>query len=111
MNPTTRAPSGAGDVNRDSRMDLVARDASGVLWLYKGTGSARFASRVKIGSGWGIYNQLAAGADLNDDGKPDLVARDASGVLWLYKGTGAATAPFAKRSKIGGGWNIYNTIL
>jgi sugar lactone lactonase YvrE len=104
---------GAGDVNRDGRMDLVARDASGALWLYKGTGSTsstRFAPRVKVGGGWGIYNQLTSGTDLNDDGRPDLLARDASGVLWLYKGTGSATAPYATRVKIGTGWQIYNQL-
>ncbi|MYX38059.1 hypothetical protein GTY85_32465 [Streptomyces sp. SID8377] len=101
------------DLNDDGKPDLVARDASGVLWLYKGTGSATapYATRVKVGTGWKIYNQLSLAGDLTNDGKTDAVARDTSGVLWLYKGTGSATAPFAKRSKIGGGWNIYNTIL
>ncbi|MEV4334157.1 VCBS repeat-containing protein [Streptomyces sp. NPDC049597] len=104
---------GAGDANRDGRMDLVARDASGILWLYKGTGStgsARFATRTKIGGGWHIYNQLTAGADLNSDAKPDLLARDTSGVLWLYKGTGSTTAPYATRVKVGSGWQIYNQL-
>ncbi|MFF8841590.1 FG-GAP repeat domain-containing protein [Streptomyces sp. NPDC015127] len=105
---------GAGDVDRDGRMDLLARDASGALWLYKGTssstGSARFASRIKVGGGWQIYNQVTAGADLNDDGRPDLLARDASGVLWLYRGTGSSTAPYASRVKVGTGWQVYNQL-
>ncbi|MFC8275692.1 FG-GAP repeat domain-containing protein [Streptomyces sp. NPDC057271] len=106
---------GAGDLDRDGLMDLVARDKAGVLWLYQGTGSltsgARFKTRVKIGGGWSIYNQLAAGDDLNGDGRADLLARDASGMLWLYKGTGKATAPYAARTKVGGGWNIYNQLV
>ncbi|MGW1881299.1 FG-GAP-like repeat-containing protein, partial [Streptomyces sp. NPDC001970] len=57
-----------------------------------------------------IYNQLSATGDLTADGKSDLVARDTTGTLWLYRGTGNAAAPFATRTKIGGGWNIYNNI-
>ncbi|MFD8071873.1 FG-GAP repeat domain-containing protein [Streptomyces sp. NPDC059718] len=103
---------GGGDLNRDGKADLVARDKSGVLWLYKGTGSATapFAARTRIGTGWNTYSQLAGSADLTGDGKADLVARDKSGVLWLYKGTGSATAPFAARTRIGTGWNTYKQI-
>ncbi|WP_141726103.1 flagellar hook assembly protein FlgD, partial [Actinacidiphila rubida] len=43
---------GVRDVTGDGRADLLARDASGVLWLYKGTGSvsAPFTARVKVGA-------------------------------------------------------------
>ncbi|MDX2564540.1 VCBS repeat-containing protein [Streptomyces sp. TX20-6-3] len=105
---------GAGDLDRDSYMDLLARDKAGVLWLYMGTGSftgARFKTRVKVGSGWGTYNQLAGGADVTGDGRADLLARDKTGVLWLYRGTGSRTAPYATRTKIGAGWNSYNQLL
>lgn len=49
---------GAGDTNWDERSDLVARDKSGALWVYKGTGkaSAPFKAKEKIGnSGWNQY--------------------------------------------------------
>ncbi|OIJ99739.1 trypsin-like serine protease [Streptomyces colonosanans] len=48
----------SGDVTGDGKPDLLARDASGVLWLYKGTGvaSAPFGSRIKVGGGWGAFN-------------------------------------------------------
>ncbi|MEV5545200.1 trypsin-like serine protease [Streptomyces sp. NPDC052309] len=49
----------AGDVTGDGRPDLLARDTSGVLWLYKGTGSAgtaTFKTRIKVGGGWGAFN-------------------------------------------------------
>ncbi|MET9222053.1 MULTISPECIES: trypsin-like serine protease [unclassified Streptomyces] len=47
-----------GDITGDGKADLVARDASGTLWLYKGTGSASgpYAAKVKIGTGWNAYN-------------------------------------------------------
>ncbi|MBT2389052.1 trypsin-like serine protease [Streptomyces sp. ISL-1] len=91
--------------------DLVARDASGVLWLYQGKGDGTFATRTEIGPGWQIYQQLAGGGDLTGDGKADLVATDAAGALWLYEGTGDDPAPFAPRRKIGlAGWQHLNQL-
>ena len=102
-----------GDLTGDGKADLVARDAAGVLSLYKGTGSATapLAARTQIGTGWQIYNTLAGPSDLDRDGIGDLVARDAAGALWLYKGTGKATAPLAARTQIGKGWEIYNLLF
>ncbi|MEV6012558.1 FG-GAP-like repeat-containing protein [Streptomyces sp. NPDC051976] len=104
---------GTGDLTGDGRADLVARDSTGVLWLYRGTGSAGapFAGRARIGAGWNAYNQIVGTGDLTDDGRADLVARDSTGVLWLYRGTGSAGAPFAARTRIGGGWNAYNLLV
>ncbi|MCA1222783.1 N-acetylmuramoyl-L-alanine amidase [Streptomyces sp. 8L] len=101
-----------GDLTGDGRADLVAEDASGVLWLYQGTGSATapFARRTEIGSGWDTYNTIAGPSDLDRDGIGDLIARDKSGVLWFYRGTGSATAPFARRTEIGSGWGTYNLL-
>ncbi|MEU0404470.1 N-acetylmuramoyl-L-alanine amidase [Streptomyces sp. NPDC006197] len=103
---------GVRDLTGDSKPDLIAREKSGVLWLYKGTGTPTtpFAPRVKIGTGWQIYNDIVSTGDLTSDGKPDMIGRDATGALWLYKGTGSATAPYATRVKVGTGWQIYNSI-
>ncbi|MCM1951103.1 VCBS repeat-containing protein [Streptomyces sp. G2] len=94
--------------------DFVARDKSGVLWLYDVTGNGykpTIAGRKQIGGGWNTYTQLTGGSDLDGDGRPDLVAVDKAGALWFYKGTGNVAAPFAARKKIGtGGWGIYNRI-
>ncbi|WP_052499256.1 FG-GAP-like repeat-containing protein [Streptomyces vietnamensis] len=99
-----------GNVAGGAAPDLLARDASGVLWLYQGNGNGGFATRVKVGSGWNTYKQLTGGSDLNGDGRSDLLATDTTGALWFYKGTGSTTAPFAARVKVGGGWGIYNQI-
>lgn len=100
---------GKGDLTGDGRPDAVAQDASGVLWLYKGTGSASapWAARIKVGAGW-TYDAYAAVGDLTGDGRADLVTRDTSGNLWLYKGTGSQSAPYAARVKLGYGYGIYN---
>lgn len=99
------------DLDRDGRPDLLAADKTGVLWLYKGTGSinAPFAARVRIGSGWQIYNQITAVGDVAGTGAGDLVARDTAGVLWLYLGRGDGT--FAARTRIGTGWNAYSRLV
>ncbi|MFI1091304.1 N-acetylmuramoyl-L-alanine amidase [Streptomyces sp. NPDC020917] len=101
------------DLKASGTGDMVARDSSGALWYYQGTGkpSSPFKARVKVGPGWQIYNAMAGVRDVTGDGRPDLVARDSSGTLWLYQGTGSTTAPFAARVKIGAGWNAYNMLV
>ncbi|WP_137994049.1 FG-GAP repeat domain-containing protein [Streptomyces vilmorinianum] len=102
---------GGSDLTGDGKSDLLATDTSGGLYLYKGTGnwSAPFAPRVKIGYGWGIYNQITATGNIAGATAGDLVARDKDGVLWLYLGNGDGT--FATRIKIGGGWNTYTHLI
>ncbi|MGW7288666.1 FG-GAP repeat domain-containing protein [Streptomyces sp. NPDC054847] len=102
------SPSNLGGAAAD---DVIARDSSGVLWIYLGYGDGKLTSRTKVGSGWGIYNQITGKGDLTGDGRADIVARDGSGVLWLYKGTGNYKAPFQARTKIGAGWNMFNNIV
>ncbi|MFD0143732.1 MULTISPECIES: FG-GAP repeat domain-containing protein [unclassified Streptomyces] len=99
------------DLNGDGRPDLLATDTSGALYLYKGTGSATapYSARVKVGTGWGIFNQLTAVGNIAGTAAGDLIARDTSGVLWLYQGRGDGT--FAPRTRIGSGWNAYTHLV
>ncbi|MFI8947039.1 FG-GAP repeat domain-containing protein [Streptomyces sp. NPDC053750] len=101
----------AGNLGGAAPDDMIARDGSGVLWLYLGYADGKVAQRVKIGAGWNAYTHLAGKGDLTGDGKHDIVAKDGSGVLWLYKGTGNYKAPFAPRTKIGAGWNMFNDLV
>ncbi|MBY8879810.1 FG-GAP repeat domain-containing protein [Actinacidiphila acidipaludis] len=100
-----------GDMNGDGHPDLVARDTSGNLYLYKGTASGVFAPRVNIGHGYQIYDTIFGIPD-NDAQYPvvDLFARDKSGVLWRYE----AAAPggyMNVRERVGSGWNVYDAIV
>ncbi|MFK4196580.1 FG-GAP repeat domain-containing protein [Streptomyces sp. NPDC033754] len=99
------------DLTGDGRPDLVATDKSGYLWLYQATGNAKapFATRKRIGGGWGVYNQITATGNIGGGPAGDLVARDTSGVLWLYLGRGDGT--FAGRTRIGSGWNTYTDLV
>lgn len=78
-----------GDLNRDGREDVVARQTNGDLWFYPGT-NAGFGARAKLASGWGALREIAAVGDLNRDGYPDLVAIDGQS-LYLYPGQAGAT--------------------
>ena len=100
---------GRGDLTGDGRADLLARDSSGALWLYKGTGSSTkpFATKAKVGTGYSYTAYVPVG-DMTGDGRADLLARDSSGNMWLLKGTGSATKPLAARVKVGYGYNVYN---
>ncbi|MER5964417.1 VCBS repeat-containing protein [Streptomyces sp. NPDC002057] len=100
----------AGNLAGGTAGDFVARDASGVLWSYLGTGDGTLAARTSIGGGWNAYDKIAAGSDLTGDGRPDLVATDKAGVLYLYKATGNWKAPYAARTKLATGWNVYNQL-
>ncbi|WP_225801456.1 FG-GAP-like repeat-containing protein [Streptomyces sp. NK15101] len=103
---------GPGDLSGDGKGDLLARDRSGVLYLYKGNGAGTAVSaRVKVGSGWGAYDRLVGAGDHTGDGRTDLVARTPGGDLYLYAGTGVATTPFKARLKIGTGWNTYSKLV
>jgi hypothetical protein len=102
---------GAGDMNGDGRMDVVARrTSSGALYLYPGNGTGAWLPRVTIGSDWNRFSAVIGAGDVNGDGRADLLARERStGALWLYPGTG--TGSLASRVQIGSGWNGMTAIM
>ncbi|RCH65184.1 VCBS repeat-containing protein [Streptomyces sp. SDr-06] len=100
-----------GDLGGAPNDDLIARDKSGVLWLYTAKGDGSFTPPVKLGAGWGAMTKIAGRGDMNGDGKADIIAVDNSGTAWLYPGTGNWAAPFGNRVKLGGGWNTYNKLV
>ncbi|MFD3942651.1 FG-GAP repeat domain-containing protein [Streptomyces sp. NPDC058579] len=100
-----------GNLGGAAADDLLARDNAGKLYIYLGYGNGKVTGRTLVGAGWGSYTQIAGNGDLNNDGKADIVARDGAGILWLYKGTGNYKAPFQTRTKIGAGWNAFNSLV
>ncbi|MFE2010948.1 FG-GAP repeat domain-containing protein [Streptomyces sp. NPDC059491] len=103
---------GGSDVTGDGRPDLLGVNAAGVLWVHQGTGrdTAPFAAtRSSAGTGWGVYNEIAAVGNVAGAAAGDLVARDRAGVLWLHLGKGDGT--FAPRVRIGSGWNEYTQLV
>lgn len=87
----------AGNLAGAPAGDLVARDSSGVLWLYQGNGAGNFTSRVRIGGGWNAFSQLVGAGDVTGDGRPDLIAYGPNGT-YVYQSTGSTTAPFSRQT-------------
>ncbi|MFJ8106842.1 FG-GAP repeat domain-containing protein [Streptomyces sp. NPDC096132] len=100
-----------GDVTKDGRPDLLARNAStGAVYLYKGTSTGRLSSRVKLYDNWKTYKKVVGAGDLNGDGIGDLVAQDKSNNLYRYYGKGNGT--FSARVKLFSGWGgTYNALV
>ncbi|MBY8883049.1 hypothetical protein [Actinacidiphila acidipaludis] len=100
-------------VTANKLASLHARDASGVLWQYQGTGNRAtpFAKPTRVGGGWNAYTSVTTINGTAADGSGDVVARDTSGVLWYYRASGRADQPFAPRVRVGAGWNAYTAIF
>ncbi|MFP3461781.1 FG-GAP-like repeat-containing protein [Arthrobacter globiformis] len=96
------------DFNGDGRADVVSRDSSGTLWLYRGTGTGGFGAKTKVGTGWNSMTSIISAGDFNNDRKADVIARSSTGLLYLYKGNGIGG--FSGRVQIGTGWNSFTTI-
>ncbi len=97
------------DFNGDGTSDVIARDGSGALWLYRGNGYGGWkGGRTQIGVGWNGMTSIEAPGDFNGDGYADVIARDGNGVLWLYPGNGWGGLLGARQ--IGAGWNVMTSI-
>ncbi|WP_426567271.1 FG-GAP-like repeat-containing protein [Streptomyces canus] len=100
-----------GDVTKDGRPDLIARNPStGKVYLYKGTSTGKLAAPVKLYDNWKSYKKIIGVGDLNGDGIGDLLAQDTSNNLYRYIGRGNGT--FSARVKLFTGWGgTYNAVV
>ncbi|MFI8323312.1 FG-GAP repeat domain-containing protein [Streptomyces sp. NPDC085529] len=92
---------GVGDNTGDGVADVYARDFTGRLWFYAGTGdlSHPFSTRRYIGQGWGTYNQLVPA------GHGRLGARDNAGTVYTYTSRGGGILSPRVKSSDTGGWS------
>ncbi|RPF34641.1 VCBS repeat-containing protein [Streptomyces sp. TLI_185] len=100
-----------GDVTKDGRPDLIARNAStGTVYLYKGTSTGKLSARVTLYGDWRGYKKVVGAGDLNGDGIGDLLAQDRANTLYRYYGKGDGT--FGARAKLFSNWGgSYNALV
>ncbi|MGW1764251.1 hypothetical protein ACWCQL_09235 [Streptomyces sp. NPDC002073] len=94
-----------GDVNKDGRPDLVARDPkTGVLYLYTTTASGILAPRVSLGSGFKDYKKIVGA------GGGGLLLQDKGNELWRMNSDGSGK--FGARSLRAENWGAsYNAVV
>lgn len=103
------------DVTGDGYADVVARDATGRLWLFPNNHTAlpwSWTERGIVGADMN-YVDLMLFADLNLDGLDDLVVREPtlqSGTLWVVQRDRGATT-WTTRMWAGTGWNLAASLV
>ena len=99
-----------GDFDGDGYPDLIVRDRSGYLWLYRGNDAGTFSNvRTKIGTGWQNATAIFSVGDFDGDWDADLLGRGATGVLYSYSGNGAGT--LGPAHKLNAGWQKATFVL
>lgn len=87
---------------------ILAKDASGNLWLYQNTGLGDLAQRSMVASG--ISAVRLAMVDFDGDGYQDLLALNASGDVLLYRGAGVPSPRAEARKMVATGWSDVTAI-
>jgi hypothetical protein len=95
------------DWNRDGAMDIVARNPSGQLVLYRTNGRGSFVAenRPVIGAGWQGFTSVTVARGLGGAGTQGLLARNKAGALLYYQANKSAWA--APRTLGTRGWEPY----
>jgi hypothetical protein len=97
----------SGDFTGDAKSDILAVNAAGDLYLYRGDGLGGFNGvGTKIGGGWGIFTKELSTGDFTGDAKTDILGIKSSGDLFLYRGNGLGGFT-GGGTKIGAGWGIF----
>jgi hypothetical protein len=97
--------------NGDGLESIMAETPTGDLYRYDLAPSGAIQPRVVIGSGWGVFSDIMVTNDWNGDGLPSLMARTKGGDLWIYNSDGAGHWKNPSGTRIGTGWNAFNTVL
>lgn len=97
-----------GDFTGDGTADVMARAASGDLWVYPTTGTGGWQSPVKVGNGWSGFTSVFSPGNFDGTGGPDVLARTPAGALWLYRGNGRGG--WSGSAQVGVGWSAFTQI-
>ncbi len=80
----------AGDWDRDGNGDVITRQASGNLVLWRGDGRGHLVRSGVLATGFDRVGKLTAVGDMTGDGFPDLVGQPRGAGLRVYPGKGLA---------------------
>jgi len=99
---------GAGDVNADGAVDVLARTNAGALLLYQGDGRGGWRGQTTASATWGTSKFVTLG-DFDGDGSPDLARVEPNGDFLLVSGDVAGG--YAAPEWIGGGWGRFDLLV
>ncbi len=111
----TRPPLINADWTGDGHTDLMARDSSGNLRLYYGSGFGNdgyggFYMSRQFNSGWGGFKRVFRVYNWNGDQRPSIMAMKTNGELYLYNSDGQGN--FSGGAKlIGTGWANFTALM
>ena len=101
-----------GDINNDSRNDLLVRRSDGSMRAYLGGDTPPLGNKTSVAlpGNWNVYDALVHTGDLTSDGISDLVVREReSGSLFIFPGNG--TGGFSAPLQIPGGYKGYSRFV
>jgi hypothetical protein len=98
--------------NSDGTPAIMARDGAGRLFQYKSDGKGNLnETPVQVGTGWNKFTDIMVTNNWMGDGQPNLMGRTSTGDLYIYTSNGMGGWKNPKGTKIGTGWNMFNTVL
>lgn len=98
----------------DNAMSLMTVTQDGRLFEYQSDSQGDWLNNgnpVQIGSGWNIFNDIMVVNNWLGDGHADLIGRMTNGDLDLYESDGNGGWVNQFGTKIGSGWNAFNSII
>lgn len=100
---------GGSDINGDRATDLIAREArTGNLYLYPGNGRGGFGARSRIGTGWGVFSDLAVIPSWRSGNPAVAGVERTTGRLRVYEMNGRGG--FMRRHDLGYDWDQFVSI-
>lgn len=93
------------DWDQDGNMDLIGRNSTNDLWVFRTNGSGSFLSATGqlVGGNW-TFGHIRAISGRAGAGTTGLMARDSTGNLFYYPILGSS---WGARTSVGGGWSPY----
>jgi hypothetical protein len=88
---------------------VYAIESDGDFFLYPGTGTGGWRTRLQTGTNWGALRFVGGAGDLDGDGSRDVVAVGTQGELWIYPTD--SVGRFTDRVQAGTGFGEVTALL